>query len=230
MRDFARGIDLFARLVNALTSRQKVTWVVEDLHYGSAMATFRGEAENPALVEEVVAKYSEVGKALEQGLTPQVNKRAAKAARDVRDFADGCEYLRFETALADYTIVGAARNNQSAPREVSIGSVEGWIQTLTNRGSLRFNLYDTIHDRAVACYLEPTQEDLIRNMWGRRARISGQVSRDSNTGRPLSVRQIVQIAPADRKGTVGYKDAKGILPQPAGNPMPEHIIRQMRDG
>ena len=230
LRDFAKGIDLFARLVNALTSRHEVTWVIEDLHYGSAVATFRGEAENIALVEEVVAKYAEVGKALEQGLVPLVNKRVAKAARDVRDFADDCEYLRLETALSNYTIVGVGRNDQSAMREVNIGSVEGWIQTLTNRGSLRFNLYDTIHDKAVACYLEPDQDNLIRNMWGRRARVVGRVSRNKDTGRPMSVRQIAEIVPVQSDRIMGYKEAKGILPHPVGGQMPEEVIRQLRDG
>ncbi len=230
MRDFARGIDLFAKLVNVLTSRHEVTWVVEDLSYGSAIATFRGEAEDTALVEEVVSKYAEIGKALEQGLVPSVNKRVAKAAIDVRDFANECEYVRFETAAADFTIVGTDRIYQKGSKDISIGSVEGLIQTLTNRGSLRFNLYDTIHDRAVACYLESDQKELIRNMWGRRASVVGQVSRDRDTGRPLSVRQIVEIIPVQHGETIGYKAAKGILPQAKGGPTPEEIIRQMRDG
>ena len=65
---------------------------------------------------------------------------------------------------------------RSAPR-VSIGAITGRVQTLSNRAGLRFNLYDTLFDKAVACYLALGQEEFMREAWGQRDRVSIKTDR-----------------------------------------------------
>ena len=135
--------------------------------------------------------------------------------------------VRFETAEEDITIL--ARPSRADRIQPAFGAIEGRIQTLTNRNTLRFTLYDTLYDRAVSCYLVEDQEDIIREAWGRKAIVEGLVTRDADTGRPTTIRGVSKIhLVSDAPGN--YLDARGIMPVPDGTPFPEDIIRRLRDG
>jgi hypothetical protein len=83
-----------------------------------------------------------------------------------------------------------------------------------------------LHDRAVSCYLLENQE---REAWGKRAIVEGLVTRDADTGRPTTIRGVSKVhLLSDAPGN--YLDARGIVPVPDGSPLPEDIIRRLRDG
>ena len=231
LADFADGIDAFRRLVSALTPRNAgVSWVVEDLQPGSAVVTFRGEAADPLSVERIVDDYERIGAALASHETlPPFNSRVVSATGAIKDLTKAVEYLRFETSGGDYTVY---RNGHAPGRPataVSIGAITGRVQTLSNRTGLRFNLYDTLHDRAVACYLAAGQEELMREAWGRRATVTGRVSRESATGRPVAIRQIISLEILEDVEPNSYLRARGAVPWRSGDPMPEDVIRELRD-
>ncbi len=228
LKDMAEGFQLFNQLVDALSQKGKISWVVDDLHSGSAMATLRGESEDMSLVAQVIDDCNRVGAALEQGEIPSGSQPVKRAARKILNFAVGCDYIRLGTPTADYKISGIVPPAQPQHR-VSFGVMAGQVQPLTNRGSLRFVLYDEIHDKAVSCYLEPGQEEKLRQLWGRRAQVSGQISRERDSGRPVSIRRITNIDPIKDVPPGTYRDAKGALPLPIGSPNPEDVIRKMRD-
>ena len=110
------------------------------------------------------------------------------------------------------------------------GGVEGRVQTLTSRGSLRFTLYDLFYDRAVSCYLSEGREDLMRDAWGRYVLVEGMVYRDPVGGRPTSVRRVTgdTILTEPEPGR-SYVDARGALRQDASGLSPEEAIRRVRD-
>ena len=231
LKDFAEGIDAFRRLVTALTPRNAgVTWVVEDLQSGSAVATFRGEADNLFDVERIVNDYEKIGAALAQHEDlPESNRQVTRAADAIKTLTNTIEYVRFETSEGDYTVY---RNGDTPSRPaptVSIGAVTGRVQTLSNRSGLRFNLYDTLHDKAVACYLSPGQEEIIREAWGRWATVTGRVSRESLTGRPIVIRRIVDVKTLVEPMPGSYRQARGAVPWQEGNELPEDVIRKLRD-
>ena len=120
------------------------------------------------------------------------------------------------------------RGDRSAPR-VSIGAIAGRVQTLGDHADLRFNLYDTLFDRAVACYLTPGQEEIMRDAWGERARVSGRITREGSTGRPLSIRNIVAVDILQDAEPGSYRQARGAVPRPPGALLPEDAIRRLRD-
>ena len=179
----ATGVSLFHLLVSALTADTGVQWVVEDLQSGSAVITLEGHSETPHEVERVVLSYADVGRALEDQEYLTYQPPVKRVAEQIRSFAETVEAVRFQTAEADYTVITGKNSKISPKLTVSIGSVTGRIQTVSNRGRLRFNLYDSTFDRAVGCYLQNGQEELVREAWGRRASVSGRVTRESDTGR-----------------------------------------------
>ena len=231
LADFANGITAFRRLVNALTPREAgVTWVVDDLQPGSAVVTLLGESDNPAAVEEVVEKYEKVGAGLSEHIElHKFNKRVRDAADIVRNLTSATEYVRFETSEGDYTIYANGHTLDRPVPTIAIGAITGRVQTLSNRSGLRFNLYDILFDKAVACYLAPGQEELMRAAWGLRATVSGRVSRDAITGRPLAIRQIMNVKILQDVAPGSYRRARGAVPRPAGAMLAEDAIRRLRD-
>ena len=66
IQDLAQGINVLQRLINALTHAADVVWVVDDLQPGSAVATLRGIADDPAKIDRVVDDYGDIGGLLER--------------------------------------------------------------------------------------------------------------------------------------------------------------------
>ncbi len=229
MGQFQQGIAHFTQLVAALTQGTGVRWVIEDLHPGSAVVTLRGEAEDAAKVERIVGEYDSIGRALERREDLHYSLEVNRAAQAVSNLANTFEYVRFETLSGDYTISGNGAEPPHRALAVSIGAISGRVQTLSNRGSLRFSLYDTVHDKAVGCYLQPGQEESMREAWGRLARVSGSVSRERDSGRPVAVRQILDFEILKDIAPGSYRLARGAVPWKPGDQMPEDVIRQLRD-
>ena len=229
--DFANGIAAFRRLVTALTPRKAgVTWVVEDLQPGSAVVTLRGESDDPVMVERIVDSYEKIGAALSgHEDLPQSNSRMTNAANVIESLTRTVEYVRFETSERDYAIYPNGDHRVRSTPRVSIGAITGRVQTLSNRAGLRFNLYDTLFDKAVACYLTPGQEEIMREAWGKRARVSGRISREVSTGRPTAIRNIMNVEILQDVPSGSYRLARGAVPRPPDAPLAEEVIRRLRD-
>lgn len=239
LKDLEKGINLFKRLVHALTPRKGVTWIVQDLQPGSAIITLEGRADVASKVEKIVEDYENIGSYLqihqhyqEDFIGPPLSKaRAVKAAGAIQDFlktSDSLEYVRLQTPDNGYTIYGNHRDvAQTSTARVSIGSVTGRVRTLSNRPGLRFNLYDKIHDKAVVCYLKQEQEALMREAWGKWVRVSGRVYR--KLGLPISIRDIMEVEILENPDPWAYRNARGVIPWKPGDKLPEQVIREMRD-
>ncbi len=235
IRDLERGIIAFRRLISALTPRNaQVAWVVEDLQPGSATATLRCDVDNPVIAEGMIRDFETIGSYLMRfkKAPPQYNTRVKQAAEAVIALTEVMEYVRFETSNSDFMVYGDRHDSDAIASSfptVGIGAITGTIQTLSNRAGLRFNLYDTVHDKAVACYLNPEQEGIVREAWGRRAIVSGTVSREASTGRPIAIRQIIDIEILEEVPAGSYRSARGAVPWRHGYKKPEEVIRQLRD-
>ena len=240
LKDLEKGIHLFTQLINALTPSDRVVWLVHDLQPGSAEVTLEGKAKDEADVERVVRDYGSVGKYLSNGtsdydlaLSANANglERARRIADRIRGFAvsGAVEYLRFQTAYNNFTIY--PKDDSPSHRDSSatdIGVITGRVQTLSNRGGLKFTLYDDIHDKAVTCFLRSGQEGIMREAWGRRAKVTGAITRDA-VGKPTAIKEIAAVELLEEVPPGTYKQARGAIPWKPGDKLPEEVIRQMRD-
>ena len=232
LNGFAEGVAAFRRLVAALTPRRAgIVWVIDDLQPGSATTTLRAEKGQPKAIAQVVTDYEKIGAALAAGRQDllAVGYRVNRAAATIKNLADTMEYVRFQTPDNDYTIYPDGDRRAGPTATVSIGVVTGRIQTLSNRNGLRFNLYDAVHDKAVACYLGAHQTELIREAWGCRAAITGRITREAQTGRPIAIRQITDIETLGEPAPGSYRQARGAVPWQPGDLLPEDAIRRLRD-
>lgn len=65
--------------------------------------------------------------------------------------------------------------------------------------------------------------------WGKVAIVEGMVRRDAFTGRPVSVREVTALTVQPDSPTDSYRRARGAVPVPPGGPLPEDVIRRLRD-
>lgn len=243
LAEFARAISGLRTLLNNLSKEvgggADIQWNVDDLERGSTIASFRGAAKKPSQqpeVARVVRAYGEVGVALEKRLQMPYSLAVARSADNIVGILNGrVESIRFETEEIDATILSpdfASDRSANSPLPAyttSYGAVEGRVQTLTNRGGLRFTLYDLLNDRAVSCYLKEGYEDLMRDAWGKLVTVEGIVNRDAFRGTPQTVRQITRVEPIAEAEPESYREARGIVPIGPNGLMPEEAIRRLRD-
>jgi hypothetical protein len=233
-------------------------WVLEDLQVSSMFATVRASTD-PKSIKKVVDAYGEVGQALQSGRPIASSPRVQNAARRVVSISDArVKSVRFETSFRESIVKVTPTKEiipahfapvETVPLELSpppanittvsapliiampaaFGGIQGRVQALSSRGGLRFTIYDTLYDKAIGCYIAEGQEELLRNIWGRLAVVEGMITRDPVTGRPLSIRQVVNITPLpDPYSKREYEEARGIV-RPLVGISPEEAIRRMRD-
>jgi hypothetical protein len=239
---FSAAIRHFDGLMRALTTatgpKKKIDWLVDSLEfedteadpYPTAKTTLRGEDPDDTAVELVVKAYSNVGRALASGQEVAYSPPVRKAAQCLRSLLNGkIVAMRFETSVDEWTIASPTLQEPRVRPLTAYGAIEGRVETLTRRRGLRFVLYDVHNDRAVSCYLEKGREEMVRDVWGKRAIVEGLISRDPLTGRPTAIRRITAIVVLGEVAPGSFRFAKGILAPQVGDLTPEESIRRMRD-
>lgn len=236
---YAQAIRHFSLLMDELSraaGAKGLRWEVSYLETGSATTQIKASSNGfqPEQVDEVVRSYLQIGKALSEAVvlpfSDEVKRQAISIAKVLEDDPD-VEAILFETpedqALVSRAIDEDARAQARQPSQ-AFGAVTGQIQTLSSRNALTFTLFDRLHDRAVRCYLDEGQESLVEGAWQHNATVTGLVTRDADTGRPVNVRQIesVEVLPNDPRA---WEQARGALRVDPGTPPPEIRIREMRD-
>lgn len=239
---FANAIDHWRRLVDALTKQtaggRRIEWVIEELSAGSATATVRAVTDAPDAAVHVVDAYVKVGEALHAG-RPQLLEQPLRAdALALTALIDGAvDFIRLETAKRDLVIttnydelLGEDVRTSALSVPAALGGVQGRIQTLSSRGTLRFTLYDSLFDKAVNCYLAAGQEEIMRDAWGETAVVEGVVTRDPDSGRPLNVRDVWNVTPVRHVERFAYSEARGAVGVSADDPRAaEDLVAAARD-
>jgi hypothetical protein len=237
LSSFATAVSAFDSLLQALSSQvassSSLAWDVLSLETGSAIATVRGRvlAGDPEGLTRVKAAYEEVADALARhDEVPYSQAVARSAAKLTSVLADHVSAVRLETPERDFTIGRdtPTREVLAAQSSVSFGAIEGRIQTLSNRRSVHFTLYDELDDRAVSCYLASGDEAMIQKFWGHRAVVEGSVRRDL-AGRPTTIRHITDVVLLPERGPDEWLSARGALNGPWDGTPAEDMIRKVRD-
>lgn len=235
LADFAKSVQHFNRLIAELSHEvagdANIDWYIDDLQAGSALATIAGVYTDEAAVQSVIQAYEKVGEALQAYRPIPYSRTVEQEARAIVRLVDEkITAVRFQTARADFVVYSEFTPNLrlSAKPRTSFGTVKGRVQTLSSRGKLKFTLYDNIFDKSITCYLSTGQEETMKDVWGELVTVTGQVTRDSETGRAKTVRDITAIEPVRFVAPGSYRRAKGALSWIDGEPA-EILIRQLRD-
>ncbi|MBF0567651.1 MAG: hypothetical protein HQK95_02170 [Nitrospirae bacterium] len=182
-----------------------VKWIVTVKH-GSILLL-----NNPVVKEEYIDVIEKTVDALHYGITNLENKteRPAyftdKALELLQNLvsvssARGDELTEINIAInGDYhvltTRIAANIDTIMGIRYKSLGSVEGKLQTISERGGLKFTIYDTLDDRPVRCYISDDLRsealDVAAKAFGQRISIFGMISYDQyGTPKIIQVRKL----------------------------------------
>jgi hypothetical protein len=231
----ADALSRFNRVLEELQrdAGANVTWVLAGLEFGSAVATARAVPLDDLAIERIprmCAEFLSAARQVANGDGDQ-SRPLLRAVRDLTTVADDRNTVVFETADDELAFSAPAPLSLVRPPTTSstksLGTVRGRVETLSHRKGLRFSLYELANDRPVSCYLETDHEDLMRDAWGHVADVTGYVTRDGESGRPVSIRQVTQVVVTDDEGeAMGFLRARGVV---KGAEPAEMIIRRIRD-
>src|SRR5258706_4131375 len=103
LQEFASAISNFNLLISQLSrevgQNAKIEWIVEELHAGSAIATFRGVYADIEPIEKVVSAYEEIGDAIATGRDIPFSAIVKKHTAALTNIIDGrISAIRFETS------------------------------------------------------------------------------------------------------------------------------------
>lgn len=229
----------FARFSNVLDALHEdhganVRWVVVGLESGSATAVAKAvplDSDAERLIPAICGDYLESARQVLRG-NGDPDRPVLRAVRELAAVADENNPVVLETsddevifvAPAPIRAAGAEVERQQTTK--SLGSVRGRVEMLSQRNTLRFSIYELVNDRAVSCFPHPDYKDVMREAWGRIADVTGTITRDVATGRPLSIRRVTRVDVVEEGEPDGYLRARGAIKatEPA-----ERAVRRMRD-
>lgn len=207
-----------------------VRWVLAGLEYGSAVVTARAEPLDDDAIEKIprmAEMYLTVGQQVSSGVDDA--RPLLRVVRKLTEVADERNRVILETAEDEVIFTAPVRptsGSAAARTTKSLATVRGRVETLSHRKGLRFTLYELATDRPLSCYLQSDHEDHMRDAWGHIADVTGIVTRDAETARPLGVRRVtsVDVVPEGEAG--GFLRARGAV---GGAEPAEAVIRRIRD-
>jgi len=235
LQEFAKAINSFSLLITELSNNvgggAKIEWLVDELHAGSAIATFRGVFPEELVVENVVNAYEQVGDALAYGKEIPFSETIRKHVAAFTSVLDNkITAIRFETPTSDYLVSSKVQQGKkSEPIKYNYGTVKGTIETLTKHKKLSFTLWDALFDKPVHCYFKPGEEENMRSVWGKKVVVSGRVGRQPKTGKPLIIRDVNYVRPLEEAAPGSFRRARGVLSWGKGGETAEEMIRRLRD-
>lgn len=241
--EYARALALMSRMLAALTKFRAGTgalsWEVESLSGTSANTLARGNPRRHGKIvqlRQVVTDWAVVGDKMRTGAPareyPEDVQAACEGFRElVSNDRTEITKLWFENPLREVPVLRLVdrRPDPEADLMVSYGSVRGWVEAITKHAGLRFTLYDRLHHKAVSCYVAEGNQELLRNLWGRYVAVEGIVRRERESGRVISVREIVHAAPEKEGKPDAWRAAVGCAPSKPGDISSEEAIRRVRD-
>lgn len=225
---------LIYNLTEEVTGSRDIEWQISSLSSGSALTSVRGANDNSEGVARVVRAYESVGRSLSEGKPIPYSDKVAKHAYAITSVINGyISRIDFSTADESYGVETPFEGREQPKSEVSLGAVTGDLVSVWSHPSLKVGIYDLLFNRVVHCYFanpRTEQSDLAREAWQHRVFVSGNVKRDVETGRPIEVRQVVDIEIIDAPRDNAFFEAGGILPWSDGDETAENTIRRIRNG
>lgn len=235
---FGSAMGKFSKLLEELNkevgARGKVEWMLGDLEFGSAIVTGAPVPKTDlaaGLVPTLVASYLATAEEVRQH-PGALTRPALRLVHEITALvSDSDQEAVFETAEGEVVFLPTAPSPTTTPEELpkTFGTVRGRVQTLQQRPGLRFVLYDEFNDKAVTSYLRQGEEERMRDAWGRLAEVTGMVSREPMTGRPISIRDIIDVRVVNDSDPFAFRRARGVLRPAPGAPPAEEVIRRLRD-
>lgn len=196
-----KAVSSFVDLLKAVTEAaaeggKKVQWDMS-VRKGSCIVAAKPvkDTESSASAKRVMQAIPDGLRLLDKGISVMpdyFNDKALRAARDLASLQGpkGLKYVRIKGSgkkleLGSASI--ASIDRILGGQHQSIGTVEGRLQTLTERGQLQFVVYDSLYDKGVNCFMTDEISQTAIEAFRRRVAVSGIIQYDQHC-RPVSIK------------------------------------------
>jgi hypothetical protein len=197
---FRRLVSAFVDLLTAVTDKaagngKKTVWDMT-VSTGSRLFIARAVADQQttATTRRVLTAIPNGLKKLEKGsadVPAYFDQRALRAARELASIPKQRKltYVRFHAEGPSITV--SQRSADTAIKLLgqhqALGSVEGKLQTLSERGSLQFVVFDDLYENGVNCFIDEELMDQAKDAFRKRVSVTGMIQYDQES-RPVSIR------------------------------------------
>ncbi len=230
---FGRGVEAFLALIREVSSRvaggsDAIRWYVS-VSQGSALVHASPEPVDVGIetARTVVRSVQRgVGSLFSRSERPEhFSDKALHAARVLAEIAtrdDEANPIPVRLLAAGHA-TSVARSTLEhvdsilGPHTEALGSIEGRIETISERKAPKFYVYDTLTDRPVRCYFEEDLFDDVVDLFKSRQRalIYGLIKYRSD-GEPVSIR-VEELRPLRAQDRLpGFSAVRGILKDDEG--------------
>ena len=223
---FKKAVDSFLEIIEDVSKelvadRDTIQWIIS-VEKGSALVAARPESISGNKDFEVssITAINEGLAKLERGISKQPRYFTQKTLRAVRHLAEVIdpegEYVDKVRIRCNGSPISISTRSLATVDSLlavayeSIGSVEGRIETVTERGGLKFNVYDTLTDKAIRCFVGEELLKQVLDSFGKRVSVSGLVKYGKD-GFPKSISAKNIRTMRDKKELPTVDDMQGIL-------------------
>jgi hypothetical protein len=233
--EYRKAVNHFVGLVNALSDvvaeRVSIDWQLSNIDYGSVLMEFSGYSNSESAVREVVAAYGVATRAAAERQPIPYPASVRSQLEALTGLINGhIKSIEFTTSTAESVVTAPIPHTEErAVKWTALGSVRGRVQTISDRQSLYFNLYDSVFDDAVRCTVLLEQQEMLRDIWGKEVIVTGTVTRNPDTGQPISISGIIDIQVINMLPRDTYKRFRGIVEYDPNDPPSHERIRRLRD-
>jgi hypothetical protein len=197
---FRRLVSAFVELLTAVTDKaagsgKRTVWDM-NVSTGSRLFIARAVADplTVATTLRVLTAIPNGLKKLEKGASDapaHFDQRALRAARDLASIPKQRKltYVRF---IAEGPAVAVSQRSADTAIKLlgqhqALGSVEGKLQTLSERGSLQFVVFDDLYENGVNCFIDEDLMEQVKEAFRKRVAVTGMIQYDQES-RPVSIR------------------------------------------
>ena len=219
---FVRAVTAFVELINEVAkdvtgSDRPIRWIIS-VRPGSVHLSAAAEPMTPTeMVPQITSAISRGIALIEQrAQRPRhFSDVALQRARELASIADGVEIQRARICVASKARLISEKtvdhvDKLLAPTVRDFGTIEGWLQTLSERGGPHFAVYDALTDKPIRCTVASERLQDAWKAFGRRVAVSGFI-RYRSTGDPYSIdAEEIRVFPTESE-LPDHEEVYGIL-------------------
>lgn len=196
-----KAVSAFVELLKSVSDAasvggKKIQWNMS-VRKGSCLIAAKpiADTETARAARNVIQAIPDGLRLLEKGISVMpdyFDERSLRAAKELAALPGpkGLRYIRVKRANEN-TNIGqksvASIDRILGGQHQALGSIEGKLQTITERGQLQFVVYDSLYDKGVNCFMsDPIAQDAI-GAFRKRVAVSGIIQYDKH-GRPVSIK------------------------------------------
>jgi hypothetical protein len=197
---FRRLVSAFVELLNSVTEKaagtgKRATWNMT-VSEGSRLLTAAAVADRTteAVVEKVVHAIPDGLRRLAKGTpaTPMYfDQRALRAARELASISKERKltYLQFRAVGSPVSVSERVADTvvKLLGQHQALGTIEGKLQTISDRQTLQFVVFDSLYDKGINCFMDEAIMEQAMQAFRKRVAVTGMVQYDQE-GQPVSIR------------------------------------------